>query len=234
FGDEPVVDGAEFVDDGPGDAGFLPHFAFGGAVVGFVFFDVAFGHGPQEASAAVDAADEGGVDLGHVHAAVGAHGFGQAGEDEPARGGFHRERQVGVLQVGAVLLALFGTTAAGSLRVVAVGPGAVVAVRAAVIAVAFALLVLLVAAAFTLAVVFRVLGVFWAALVLALWLFVLLRTAARAAGRTAARGGAVVRVHSVYSSCSPGAWGNRRRLLGVPGVAAGRVTGAVWGCWGMK
>src|SRR5699024_11919063 len=125
-----LFDGAEFVDDGPGDAGFLPHFAFGGAVVGFVFFDAAFGHGPQEASAAVDAADEGGVDLGHVHAAVGAHGFGQPGEDEPAGGGFHRDRQVGVLQVGAVLLARLGTPAAGWLRVVAVGPGAVVALQA--------------------------------------------------------------------------------------------------------
>src|SRR5699024_860084 len=83
-GDEPVVDDAQLGDDLAVDARLLPHFAFGGGVVGFAGFDVALRHRPQQSAAAVEPADQRDVDARQVNVAVVADGFGQAGDDEPA------------------------------------------------------------------------------------------------------------------------------------------------------
>ncbi|KKO82662.1 hypothetical protein WU86_01455 [Corynebacterium xerosis] len=83
-GDEPVVDDAQLGDDLAVDAGFLPHFAFGGGVVRLAGLDVALRHGPQQASAAVEAADQRHVDAVEVDAAVVMHGLRQPGDHQSA------------------------------------------------------------------------------------------------------------------------------------------------------
>src|SRR5690606_3712256 len=78
-GDEPVIDAAEFGDHHALDAGFLGHFPDRGLLGGLALLDMALGQRPQQPSASIGAADQGGAAL-----------FAWAVEtvdDEAARGG---------------------------------------------------------------------------------------------------------------------------------------------------
>ena len=86
IGDEPIINHAQVREDLAVDAGLLPDLALGGQLLGFAVFHMSFRHGPQQASAAVQPADERHIDLGEVHVAVLVDGLRQSGHDESARG----------------------------------------------------------------------------------------------------------------------------------------------------
>ena len=88
-------------DDFTGDAGLLPYLALGGGVLGFVRLDVPLGHGPQQAPAAIQAADEGHIDGGKIHRTVRLHSLREARKDQASGGCFDAGGQVRVfVEVG--------------------------------------------------------------------------------------------------------------------------------------
>ena len=86
--DEPVINHAEVRKNLTRNAGFFPYLAFSGDLLGLAIFHVALGHGPQQASAAVEAADERHIEPRKVDIAIGVDALRQAGDNEAARGGF--------------------------------------------------------------------------------------------------------------------------------------------------
>src|SRR4051794_15296322 len=87
LGDEPEVDDPERGHDLADDAGLLRHLADGGVLGGLALLDVPLGQRPEEATAAVGAADEGRA--GFVHPVIGHHqapGRGLVDPAQPAAG----------------------------------------------------------------------------------------------------------------------------------------------------
>ena len=82
-GHEPEVDDAERGDDLADDPGLLRHLADGGVLGRLALLDVPLGQGPEQAAAAVGAADQGGT--GPVHPVVGDHQAPGGGLVDPAQ-----------------------------------------------------------------------------------------------------------------------------------------------------
>src|SRR5688572_23163062 len=91
--DEPEVDDPERGDDLADDPGLLSDLTDGGVLGGLALLDVALREGPEEAAAAVGAADQGSTRPGH--AVLGHHqapGRGLVDPAQPAAGASTRAR----------------------------------------------------------------------------------------------------------------------------------------------
>ena len=86
--DEPIINHAEVCKNLTGNAGFFPYLALCGDFLGLAIFYVAFGHGPQQASATVEAADERHIKPGKIYLASGIDALRQTRDNKAAGGGF--------------------------------------------------------------------------------------------------------------------------------------------------